>query len=160
MSDGDDYLEEDGRTFTLDATDEECENNSSSSSAASVASPKSRDRGLDLNLSKAEESQSKRGLTYGDAVEDGIQEQNILVVFELPDGSSGEEQFKLGQTVEYLKQFVEVEYGIPMTAQRLFCNDGGTPMMDPLSLLDYPEAKGVEELFVRVEGLLPAECKK
>lgn len=69
-------------------------------------------------------------------------------------------QFKLGQTVEYLKQFVEVEYGIPMQAQRLFCNDGNMAMMDPLSLLDYPEAKGTPELFVRVEGMLPAESKK
>lgn len=35
-----------------------------------------------------------------------------------------------------------------------------TAMMDPLSLLDYPEVKGQEEIFVRVEGILPAEAKK
>ena len=69
-------------------------------------------------------------------------------------------QFKLGQTVEFLKQYVEVEYGIPMSAQRLFLDNSAIPMMDPLSLLDYPEAKGSAEIFVRVDGVLPAESKK
>ena len=46
-----------------------------------------------------------------------IQEKEILCIFELPDGSEGEKLFKLGQTVEYLKSFVESEFGIPMNAQ-------------------------------------------
>lgn len=46
-----------------------------------------------------------------------IQEKEILCIFELPDGSEGEKLFKLGQTVEYLKSFVENEFGIPMNAQ-------------------------------------------
>ncbi|CAM9341444.1 unnamed protein product, partial [Phaeothamnion confervicola] len=39
------------------------------------------------------------------------------VVFELPDGSQGEQQFQLGQTVEVLKSFVASEFGIPMAGQ-------------------------------------------
>ena len=39
------------------------------------------------------------------------------VVFDLPDGSLGECKFKMGQTVEFLKSFVESEYGIPMMEQ-------------------------------------------
>jgi hypothetical protein len=33
-------------------------------------------------------------------------------------------------------------------------------LIDPLSLLDYPEAKGAEEIYIRVEGDLPADSKK
>ncbi len=47
-----------------------------------------------------------------------------------------------------------------MNDQRLYFNDDNIPMMDPLSLLDFPEVKGSEEMFVRVEGILPAESKK
>lgn len=47
----------------------------------------------------------------------GIQEKEILCVFELPDGSEGEKVFKFGQTVEYLKSYVESEFGIPMEEQ-------------------------------------------
>lgn len=105
MAEADDY-DEDGKTFDLGGGDyEEYDDYNNSSGAAggdgysgaadSMASPKNRDRGLDLNLAKTEES--KHGLTYGDAVEDGIQEQSILVVFELPDGSSGEEEVSPAQ---------------------------------------------------------------
>ena len=48
--------------------------------------------------------------------------------------------FKLGQTVEYLKSFVESEYGIPMGAQGLYLDD--QVMLNPMSLLDYPDSKG------------------
>lgn len=64
----------------------------------------------------------------------------------------------MGQTVEVLKQYVELEYGIPMHEQKLFYND--VLMIDPLSLLDYPEVKSSEEIFIRVDGVLPAEAKK
>lgn len=109
-------------------------------------------RGMELNLSLA----AARKDSY-----DGsgcIQEQDILVIFELPDGSQGENRFKLGQTVEVLKSFVESEYGIPMEDQRLYLED--KLMINPLCILDYPEAKGEEEIFVRVEGYLPANSKK
>ena len=87
-----------------------------------------------------------------------IQESSILVVFDLPDGSQGESEFKLGHTVEVLKSFVESEYGIPMASQSMFIEE--KHMLDPLSLLDYPEAKGESEVFIRVEGPLPSESKK
>mmetsp|Transcript_26917 Transcript_26917/g.53907 ORF Transcript_26917/g.53907 Transcript_26917/m.53907 type:complete len:144 (+) Transcript_26917:37-468(+) len=109
-------------------------------------------RGMDLDLSFA----AGKGPYDQDSV--GIQEQDVNVVFELPDGSQGEHRFKLGQTVEVLKSFVESEYGIPMEDQRLYIED--KVMLNPLSLLDYPEAKGEEEIFVRVEGYLPANSKK
>ena len=45
-----------------------------------------------------------------------------------------------------------------MTDQQLYIDD--KVMMNPLSLLDYPEAKGQQEIYIRVEGSLPAESKK
>mmetsp|Transcript_14283 Transcript_14283/g.26748 ORF Transcript_14283/g.26748 Transcript_14283/m.26748 type:complete len:154 (-) Transcript_14283:318-779(-) len=87
-----------------------------------------------------------------------IQESSILVVFDLPDGSVGEQEFKLGNTVEVLKSFVEMDYGIPMTEQTMFMGD--QLLMDPMSLLDYPEAKSCDELYVRVEGVLPTSSRK
>lgn len=108
----------------------------------------------------------------------GIQEKMVNVVFDLPDGSQGENSFKLGHTVEVLKSFIENEYGstlvfiihlthrwlncrrtgIPMAEQSLFLDS--KPMFDPFSLLDYPEAKGTDELYVRVEGSLPRSSRK
>lgn len=87
-----------------------------------------------------------------------IQETSIIVVFDLPDGSVGEQEFKLGNTVEVLKSFVEMDYGIPMLEQTMYMGD--QLLMDPMSLLDYPEAKSSDELFVRVEGILPSGSKK
>lgn len=108
-----------------------------------------------LDLSFADAKESKFSDEY---LDNGIQEQSILVIFDLPDGSQGEGHFKLGQTVEYLKSFVENEYGISMSSQSLSLD--GKLMMDPLSLLDFPEAKSVDELYVRVDGYLPADSKK
>lgn len=45
-----------------------------------------------------------------------------------------------------------------MEKQTLYLDD--KVLMNPLSLLDYPEAKGVEELFVRVDGELDCEYRK
>jgi hypothetical protein len=50
-----------------------------------------------------------------------------------------------GQTVEVLKSYVESEYGIPMSQQYLFLEN--LLMMDPLSLLDFSEAKGTESII-------------
>ena len=33
-------------------------------------------------------------------------------------------------------------------------------MLDPLSLLDYPEAKGVDEIYILIKGDMPRESKK
>jgi hypothetical protein len=117
---------------------------------------------MDLDLSFAFGTSSAKDDKDMDGM-NGVQEENILVIFDLPDGSQGENIFKLGQTVEFLKSFVESEYGIPMAEQVFFVETKrGEPklMMDPLSLLDFPEAKGVSEVFIRVEGPLPSESKK
>ena len=138
--------EDGGRTLTICADWAE-----EMQAKAGPSSPGGLLHGLDLDLSLAErKSDGPRGR--------GVQEECVLVVFDLPDGSQGESMFKLGQTVEVLKSFVESEYGIPMPLQTMFLDD--KLLMDPLSLLDYPEAKGLDEIIIRVEGPLTNEFKK
>ncbi|KAJ1385420.1 hypothetical protein B484DRAFT_484784 [Ochromonadaceae sp. CCMP2298] len=117
-----------------------------------VGSPLLKGMDLDLSFAGSKDPYRQEGL--------GVQEQEVLVVFELPDGSQGESRFKLGQTVEFLKSFVEQEYSIPMQEQELYIED--RRLLNPLSLLDYstPEVKGLGEVYVRVEGLLPAASRK
>lgn len=45
-----------------------------------------------------------------------------------------------------------------MAKQDLYLED--QRLMDPLSLLDYPDVKGVDELYVRVEGPMASGAKK
>ena len=98
-------------------------------------SPRALPSGHTLNLGR-EESKDK------DRVDEasGVQEDEVLVVFELPDNSQSEARFRLGQTVQVLKSFVEAEFGIPM--QTCVLRFLGKVMLDPLSLLDYPETQG------------------
>jgi hypothetical protein len=42
--------------------------------------------------------------------------------------------------------------------QEMFIEDRS--MMNPLSILDFPEAKGQQEIYVRVDGPIPMESKK
>jgi hypothetical protein len=113
-------------------------------------SPGSPVMGLDLSLAPRKD-ESFDG--------EHVQEGSIVVNFDLPDGSQGESVFKLGQTVEVLKSFVESEYGIPMELQTLYIEE--RPMMNPLSLLDFRETKSVEEIYVRVDGPMEDNsCKK
>jgi hypothetical protein len=111
-----------------------------------------------LDLSTAE-AKSKRGDDGDDHSFIPVQEREVMVVFDLPDGSQSERAFKLGQTVEVLKSFVESEFGIPMAEQTLFL-DEGKKLDNPFSLLDYPQFKGADEVFVRVDGYLPESSKK
>lgn len=108
-------------------------------------------QGMDLDLSLAprkneQEIDSQR-----------IQEENIIVNFELPDGSYGESIFKLGQTVEVLKSFVESEFGIPMEKQTMTLE--GRSMLNPLSLMDFTETKGADEILINVDGPMPLARK-
>ena len=115
----------------------------------SPASPGGLSLGLDLTLAPRKD----------DVRAERVQEDSIVVNFDLPDGSQGESVFKLGQTVEVLKSFVESEYGIPMESQTLYIDD--KPMMNPLSLLDFRECKAAEEIYVRVDGPMEdRSCKK
>jgi hypothetical protein len=92
-------------------------------------------KGMSLDLSLAAEAKQFRNRT-----EPEIQEESLTIVFDLPDGSQGENVFKLGQTVEVLKSYVESEFGIPMMEQTLYLDD--KVMLNPFSLLDFPEVKG------------------
>ena len=130
--------EEDEQTLRIHGREQETAASKSSAAVRGVG---------ELDLSLAE--RKTRG---------GVQEECVVVVFDLPDGSQGEATFKLGQTVEVLKSHIESEYGIPMQNQLLYLDD--TRLLDPLSLLDYPQAKGVEEILIRVQGPLSCEFKK
>ena len=107
-------------------------------------------RGMNLDLSLAERKVDGGTSTC-------LQEGSIIVNFELPDGSYGESLFKLGQTTEVLKSFVESEYGIPMDQQSLLLD--GKNMLNPLSLMDFCETKGADEILIVVDGPMPA-CRK
>jgi hypothetical protein len=72
MSDHEDCMEEDGRTFVM----------SSSAHEEPLESPSKKSSGLALNFAKISSDD--------DNEECGIQEQETLIVFELPDGSLGE----------------------------------------------------------------------
>ena len=136
---------EDDLTFVINPDD----------SSAKVSAPSPPVRGCGLDLSRAA---AFKGHPSEFAAEEQIQEQTVTVIFDLPDGSQGESEFKLGHTVELLKSFVENEYGIPMPQQTMYIED--TMLIDPLSLLDYPDAKLSDEIFIRVDGPLPSESKK
>ena len=82
----------------------------------------------------------------------------VLVVFELPDGSEGEQTFKLGQTVEVLKAFVEDEFEIDMRSCRLYLGDEEMP--DPFSLSDFPAVSPRRACVVRVAGDVPERAQK
>jgi len=88
---------------------------------------------LDLSL-----AEPKKGI--GVEVHEGIQEELIDVIFDLPDGSQGEALFKWGHTIEYMKSYIESEFGIPMREQKLYLEE--RLLIDPMTLLDYSEAKG------------------
>ena len=98
---------------------------------------------LDLSIADSKQTQKLSAKEEPD-----IQEEELLVIFDLPDGSQGEQSFKLGQTIEVLKSFVESEYGIPMMEQKLFLDTEGSAQAEgkelhnPFSLLDYAEVKG------------------
>eukprot|EP00636_Phaeomonas_parva_P016037 CAMPEP_0118855604 /NCGR_PEP_ID=MMETSP1163-20130328/3347_1 /TAXON_ID=124430 /ORGANISM="Phaeomonas parva, Strain CCMP2877" /LENGTH=157 /DNA_ID=CAMNT_0006788521 /DNA_START=303 /DNA_END=776 /DNA_ORIENTATION=+ len=94
-------------------------------------------------------------------VEDKItlqQETPVRVVFELPDGSVDEHDFLMGQTVLFLKSYIESEYDIGMERQSLYLN--GELMLDPLSLLDFPHLDPHEEVYVVVEGEMGDAARK
>ena len=107
-------------------------------------------KGMNLDLSLASRKDEGDGSFR-------LQEGSIVVNFELPDGSFGESIFKLGQTTEVLKSFVESEYGIPMLEQIMYIEE--KMMMNPLSLVDFKEAKEMDEILIRVEGPLPSVRK-
>jgi hypothetical protein len=119
-----------------------------------AAEPKQR-MGIDMeSLAKAERNPEA---TSADVIAQRLDAQ-VLVVFELPDGSEAEETFKLGQTVEVLKAFVADEFEIPMAGCRLYL--GEAEMFDPLSLSDFPGVSPRKACVVRVAGEVPDRAQK
>jgi hypothetical protein len=134
---------EDPRGIISFVTHPDADSKDSSSFSSSVPSYTPRGvGGLDLSFASADRKSGTGDRDREGGGRDGgaVQEESVLVVFDLPDGSQGESNFRMGQTVEVLKSFVEMEFGIPMAHQTLLIE--GKRMMDPLSLCDYPEAKG------------------
>ena len=93
-NDNDEYLEDDGRIISVENEDEFDENYNYDSDAKAVSRPTPNGVSLDLSLAAV-----SKGIN-DEKDSEGIQENNILVIFDLPDGSQGESLFKLGQTVE------------------------------------------------------------
>lgn len=131
------YLERDEEQFIIMSSSSTRYDHKSSASNADfnhALSPKI-PKGMNLDLSLAAEAKQTRTSS-----EPEIQEEALTIVFDLPDGSQGENNFKLGHTIEFVKSFVESEYGIPMMEQTLYLDD--KVLHNPFSLLDYPEVKG------------------
>jgi len=113
---------------------------------------------LDMGLLAKAERNAPRALEEHERAE-RLLDSEVLVVFELPDGSEGERHFKMGHTVLLLKSFVEEEYDIPVQSQRLYV--GGELMLDPLSLSDFPAISPKNRATrVRVHGHLPDSASK
>mmetsp|Transcript_5661 Transcript_5661/g.7036 ORF Transcript_5661/g.7036 Transcript_5661/m.7036 type:complete len:157 (+) Transcript_5661:53-523(+) len=115
-------------------------------------------KGLNLDLSLASIDTSSKP-----SAEDRIEQRAntaVHVLFDLPDGSQVEHDFQLGQTVEVLKSFLSIECGIPMGSQQLFLESGVGPLLDPMSLSDYPQISTEEEVVIRVDGDMDRGAKK
>ena len=106
---------------------------------------------IDLDLVASRRSEGSKAVSDEDLIVE-MASQPVRVLFCLPDGSQAESEFQMGQSVEVLKSFIELECGIPMASQSLFLETGVGPLLDPLSLLDYPTINPKEELIIRVEG--------
>lgn len=134
--------------------------------AKALSSPAHRPVGLGLDLSRAiahEEPQSEGKLSEHQLIE--LQSaMPVLVVFELPDGSEVENEFQMGQTVEVLKSFIAMECGMPMEQQQLFlvASDERPPslLLDPMTLLDYPQIDPALAVVIRVDGEMEDGAKK
>eukprot|EP00997_Jenningsia_sp_PLL12_P009106 NODE_6007_length_537_cov_57.674180_g5257_i0.p1 GENE.NODE_6007_length_537_cov_57.674180_g5257_i0~~NODE_6007_length_537_cov_57.674180_g5257_i0.p1 ORF type:complete len:132 (+),score=35.90 NODE_6007_length_537_cov_57.674180_g5257_i0:48-443(+) len=75
--------------------------------------------------------------------------EKCTIVFRLPNGTSFMQEFRMGHTVEWLKQAVEDKQGIQYHHQKLLLN--GKLMIDPLSLSDVPGLVPNAENEVTVE---------
>jgi|Transcript_11196 hypothetical protein len=100
---------------------------------------------------KFEETRTELGTGY-DAMarhEDSLLGPQCIVIFKLPDGSlKRHEEFRMGHTVEWLKQAVEDTYELQYHSQKLYFND--KMMIDPLSLSDINGLAPDQENYVEV----------
>eukprot|EP00669_Euglena_mutabilis_P012187 TRINITY_DN680_c0_g2_i1.p1 TRINITY_DN680_c0_g2~~TRINITY_DN680_c0_g2_i1.p1 ORF type:complete len:131 (-),score=25.23 TRINITY_DN680_c0_g2_i1:226-618(-) len=90
-----------------------------------------------------EETRKEQGTGYDELArqDDVLLGEKCIIVFTLPDGSKRQHEFRMGHSVEWLKQAIEDKHGINYHKQTLYFN--GKLMIDPLSLSD-------------IKGLLPA----
>jgi len=130
---------------------------------AKISSPSSR-KGLAIDIGAALEAAAERQ-SLGAKLEMTEEErivaaasQPVRCLFDLPDGSQVEYEFQMGQSVEVLKAFVREETGMEIHQQSLFLEGGAGPLLDPLSLLDYPQINPREEVLIRVEGEMDGDC--
>jgi len=135
----------DGDDAILAVTNNESTGNPTSSPAAVKT----------LNLSRAHDLAEEK--------DDGLEAQmarksksEILVIFELPDGSQVEDHFMLGHTVEVLKAFLAADLQMDFAGTKLFIGgeDGAEEKMllDPMQIADYVDGQSKDDLYVRVEG--------
>ena len=114
--------------------------------------------GLDLSLAMGMGAAVQREDGAKASGEEGLAMKRatapVIILFDLPDGSQVEEEFQMGQTIEVLKSFVMEECGIPMAKQTLYLENGTGPLMDPMSIMDYPEIDPRQEVLIRVDGSL------
>ena len=93
-AENDDYIdekEEDSRVISVDRNDDYDESEDLDYKSYALPQQIIRGMGLDLSLAPAKGDEKESGK--------GIQESNVLVVFDLPDGSQGESTFKLGDEI-------------------------------------------------------------
>eukprot|EP00906_Rhabdomonas_costata_P015910 RCo022804 len=80
--------------------------------------------------------------------EDKLLGERITIVFKLPSGEKLSQQFRMGHSVEWLKQALEDKAGLKYQNTRLLF--GGKMMLDPLSLSDVRGLKPNSENEVDV----------
>ncbi|KDO21810.1 hypothetical protein SPRG_12627 [Saprolegnia parasitica CBS 223.65] len=78
-----------------------------------------------------------------------LQEEDIVIVFELPDGSEVQEKFKKGQTIAVLKSYLSMEFDLPMESLKLLHHE--TTLIDPYTITDYPELEALDHVRLRVK---------
>lgn len=71
----------------------------------------------------------------------------------MPDGSQQNLSLKIGETIQNIKQLLEDQYNIPTNSVTLSL-DGVGPMIDPLSLNDFPTIMAEKKAVIRVQQTL------
>lgn len=108
--------------------------------------------GLGLDLTQAKQPNDQGSDQTREAQIDRRNNTVATILFELPDGSMVQNEFQMGQTVQVLKSYIASEVGIPMAQQSLYLETSTDMLLDPMTLLDYPEIDPMDEILIRVEG--------
>ncbi|GMI58286.1 hypothetical protein ScalyP_jg644 [Parmales sp. scaly parma] len=117
-------------------------------SPSKTTSP-SYNKNLSLNTSLANDIAEEKEDTLEADLERHAKSE-VLIIFELPDGSQCEEKFMLGHTVEVLKAFLSSEVDLDFATSKLFI-DNSKLLLDPMQLSDYIKDNSAD-VYIRVEG--------